>query len=136
MVSNNYQNFTLNKLCLYCMYKKICSQITIRQAFWLQILSNPSRNYDSSFEMLRFINIVHDTICKIFAIFYHSLYAWYHHIMTNPIIFRLHMFFLNLKTIQSHVRGHVSWTKYSKFLFMLWVRLQTEMNNMNITLFY
>ena len=62
--------------------------------------------------------------------FYHSLHVWYHKILTNLMIFRL--FFLNLKTIRSHVRGRISWTRCSKFLFISRVRPHTGHSNMNI----
>ena len=41
-------------------------------------------------------------------------------------------FFQNLKIIRPHVRGRVSWTRYSKFLFISWLRPHTGLNNINI----
>ena len=73
-----------------------CSKFFHSRSFakiWLQILER----CDSSFEMLRFVNIICDKMCKIFPIFYHSLYAWYHQIMTNLMVFRLYLLFLKFK---------------------------------------
>ena len=77
--------------------KSVRSQIPIRSSLWLQILPNPSQRYDSSSEMLRFVNIVRDKLCETFSIFYHSLHVWYHQIMTNLMIFRLRFLFLEFK---------------------------------------
>ena len=41
-------------------------------------------------------------------------------------------FFYNLKAKRPHVRGHVSWTRCSKFLFVPQVRPHTRLNNMDI----
>ena len=99
---------------------------------WLQILPNPSQCYDSSSEILQFVNIVHDRLCETFSIYYHSLHVWYPEILTNLMIFRLCLFFKNLKTIRPHIHGWVSWTRCSKFPFISWIRPHTGLNNMNI----
>jgi len=44
----------------------------------------------------------------------------------------LFVFFKKIKTIQPHVRGHVSWTRCLKFLFISQVSPQTGTNIMNI----
>ena len=76
---------------LYYLYKNCWSQIPIRPSLWLQILPNPSQRYDSSSEILWFINIdiVRDRLCETFSIFYHGLHVRYHEILTNLMIFRL-----------------------------------------------
>ena len=113
-------------------YKKFWSQTPIRSSLWLQILLNHSQRYDSSSEILHFVNIIHDILCKTFSIFCHILHVWYHEILTNLMIFRLHFLFYNLKTIRSLVRGHVSRTRCSEFLFISRLRPRTRLNNMNI----
>ena len=82
---------------IYCLYKKFWSQTLFWSSLWHQILPNPSQRYDSSSEILRFINIVHDRLCEIFSIFYHNLNVWYHEILTNLMIFRLSLLFLEFK---------------------------------------
>ena len=64
--------------------------------------------------------------------FFHSFHVWYHEILTNLVIFRLRLLFLNLKIIRPHIRGRVSWTKCSKLLFISRVRPQNGLNNMNM----
>ena len=97
MDPKSYQNYTWINLCSLLPIQKFWSQTPIRQPLWLQILPNPPQRYDSSSEMLRFVNIVRDKLCETFSIFYHSLHLWYHHIMTNLMIFRLCLRFLEFK---------------------------------------
>ena len=70
--------------------------------------------------------------CETHSNFYRNLHIWYHEILTNLIIFGLHLLFLEFKIIRIHVRGRVFGTRWSKFLFIWWVRPQTRLNNMNI----
>ena len=94
---------------LYCLYIKFWSQAPIRPSLWLQILPNSSQRYDSSSEMLRFVNIVRDKLYETFSIFYHNLHIWNHHIMTNLMIFRLRLLFLEFK-------NHLATRSWSCFL--------------------
>ena len=94
----NYQNFTWNNLCCLCLYRKFWSQTPIQSSLWLQILSNSSQLYDSSSEMLRSISNVHEKLCKTFSVFYHSLHIWYHEILTNLMIFRVCLLFIEFKS--------------------------------------
>jgi len=54
-----------------------------------------------------------------------------YNIMINLIILRLRLLFIEFKN-ELATRGRVSWTRFSKFLFIWWVRPQTRLNNMNI----
>ena len=49
-------------------------------------------------EMLSFVSNVHDNFYETCSIFYHSLHVWYHDILTNLIIFRLRLIFIEFKT--------------------------------------
>jgi hypothetical protein len=97
MKCKKYQNYTWIDLCSLLPIQKFWSQTLIRLSHWLQILPNPSQRYDSSSEILRFINIVRDRLCETFSIFYHGLHVWYHEILTNLMIFRLRLLFLEFK---------------------------------------
>ena len=77
--------------------KKFWSQTPILPSLWLKILPNSSQRYDSSSKILRFVNIVRDRLCETFSIFYHGLHVWYHVILTNLMIFRLCLLFLEFK---------------------------------------
>ena len=111
--------------------EKFWSQTPLRPSLLLQILPNPFECYDSSSEILRFVNIVRDTLCETFLIFYHSLHLWYHEILTNLMIFRL-CFFLEFKNHSVTRSWSCFLNKMSKFLFISWVRPQNGLNNMNI----
>ena len=112
--------------------KKFWSQTLIQPSLRLQILSNPSQRYDSSCDILRFINIVRDRLCETFSIFYHSLHEWYHEILTNLMIFRLRLLFLKFKN-HSATRSWLCFlNKSSKFLFISRIMPHTGLNNMNI----
>ena len=107
----------------------------VKQQFnhhWLQILPNQSQRYDSSCEILRFVNIVHDILCETFLIFYHSLDVWYHEILTNLMIFKLRLLFLEFKNHLATRSWLCSWTRCPKFLFIPGVKPHTRLNNMNI----
>ena len=96
---------------LYCLYKKFWSQSMFSIAytksskvkpqfdryFDSKSYQNPSQRYDSSCEIPRFVNIIHDRLSETFSIFYHSLHVWYHEILTNLMIFRLRLLFLEFK---------------------------------------
>ena len=97
----NYQNYTRINLCSLLHIQKVLKSNPIRSSLWLQILQNPSQRYHSSCEILRFVNIVHDILCDTFSIFYHSLHVWYHEILTNLMIFRLRLLFLNHSATRS-----------------------------------
>ena len=77
--------------------KKFWCQTPIWPSLWLQILPNPSQRYDSSSKILWFVNIIHDRLCETFSIFYHDLHVLYHKILTNLMIFRLRLLFLEFK---------------------------------------
>ena len=132
MDPKNYQNYTWINLCSLLPIKKFWSQIPIRPSLWLQILPNHSQRYDSSTEMLRFVNIVRDKTCETLSIFYHSLHIWYHHIMTNLVIFKLRLLFLEFKN-HSTTR---SWSCFLNEMFGIFfiskVRPHTRLNNMTI----
>ena len=83
---------------VYYLYKKFWSENLIRSSLWLKILSNPSHVYGTSSEMLSFVSNVCDNFYETCSIFYHSLHVWYHDILTNLIIFRLRLIFIEFKT--------------------------------------
>ena len=93
----NYQNYTRINLCYLLHILKVLKSNPIRSSLWLQILQNPSQRYHSSCEILWCVNIIHDILCETFSIFYHGLHVWYHEILTNPMIFRLRLLFLEFK---------------------------------------
>ena len=97
MDPKNYQNHTWINLCSLLPIQKVLKSKPIRSSLWLQILPNPSQRYDSSCEILRVVNIIHVILCKTFSIFYHSLHVWYHETLTNLMIFRLRLLFLEFK---------------------------------------
>ena len=97
MDPTNYQNYTRINLCSLLRIQKVLKSNPIQSSLWLQILQNPSQCYHSSCEILRFVNIVHDILCETFSIFYHSLHVWYHEILTNLMIFRHRLLFLEFK---------------------------------------
>ena len=116
----NYQNYTTINLYSLLRIQKVLKSNPIRSSLWLQILQNPSQRYHSSCEILRFVNIVHDILCETFSIFYHSLHVWYHEILTNLMIFKLRLLFLEFK---NHLATR-SWScflnKMSKISFHSW----------------
>ena len=97
MDPKNYQNHTWINLCSLLPIQKVLKSNPIWSSLWLQILPNPSQRYDSSWEILQVVNIIHDILCETFSIFYHSLHIWYHEILTNLMIFRLCLLFLEFK---------------------------------------
>ena len=98
MDPKNYQNHTWINLCSLLPIQKVLKSNPIRSSLWLQILPNPSQCYDSSYEILWVVNIIHDILCETFSIFYQSLHIWYHEILTNLMIFRLRLLFLEFKS--------------------------------------
>ena len=102
---------------MYCLYKKFWTQTPIHMSLGLQILSDPSKFYESSPEMLPFVSIIRHKLCETFSIFYYSLHIWYHDILTNLVIFRLRLVFVEFKN-HSNTR---SWScfliKIFKFSF-------------------
>ena len=83
---------------VYCLYKKFWSETPIRSLLWLKILTDPTYVYGTTSEMLRFVSNVRDNFYETCSIFYHSLHVWYHDILTNLIIFRLRLIFIEFKT--------------------------------------
>ena len=132
MDPKNYQNYTWINLCSLLPIKKFWSQTPIRSSLWLQILQNPSQHYHSSCEILWFVNIILDILCETFSIFYHSLHVWYHEILTNLMIFKLRLLFLEFKNHLATRSWSCSWTRCPKFLFIPRVKPHTRLNNMNI----
>ena len=135
MDPKNYQNHTWINLCSLLPIQKVLKSNPIRSSLWLQILQNPSQRYHSSCEILRFVNIIHDILCKTFSIFttastYDITRAWQISWFLDFVFF-----FKNLKIIRPHVRWRVSLTRCSKFVFIFWIRSHTGLNNMNI-IFY
>ena len=98
---------------VYCLYKKFWSENLIRSSLWLKILSNPSHVYGISSEMLSFVSNVRDNFYETCSIFYHSLHVWYHDILTNLIIFRLRLIFIEFKN-NAAAR---SWSCFVKKMF-------------------
>ena len=94
----NYQNFTWNNLFFLLPIQKFWSQTPIQLSFWIAILHNPSQLYDSSSEMLQIVSNVCDKLCETFLIFYHNLHIWYHDILTNLMIFRVSLLFIEFKS--------------------------------------
>ena len=83
---------------LYCLYKKFWSQTLIRSI--VTLTPNLTEFFSTLrffFEILRFVDIVHDRLYETFSIFYHSLHIWYHEILTNLMIFRFRLLFLEFK---------------------------------------
>ena len=113
--------------------QKVLKSTPIWSSLWLQILPNPSQRYDSSSEILRFVNIIHDILSETFSIFLPKppcMISWdldkSHDFQTSFVFFRI------LKPFGHTVRGRVFWTRCSKFLFISLVRPHTRLNNMNI----
>ena len=109
MDPKNYQNHTWINLCSLLPIQKVLKSNPIRSSLWLQILPNPSQRYDSSCEILWFVNIIHDILCETFSIFYHSLHIWYHEILASLLIFRPRLLFLEFK-------NHSATSSWSCFL--------------------
>ena len=65
----NYQNYIRINLCSLLRIQKVLKSNPIRLSLWLQILPNPSQRYNSSCEILWFVNIVHDRLCETYSIF-------------------------------------------------------------------
>ena len=98
MNPKNYQNYTWINLCSLLPVQIVLmwnpnSIITLTP----NLTESFSTLYNSSSEILRFVNIVWDRLSKTFSIFYYSLHVWHHEILTNLMIFRLHLFFLEFK---------------------------------------
>ena len=120
MDPKNYQNHTWINLCSLLPIQKVLKSNPIRSSLWLQILPNPSQRYDSSCEILRVINIIHDILCETFSFFYHNLYIWYHEILTNLMIFRLCLLFLEFKNHSATCSWSCFLNKMSKISFHSW----------------
>src|SRR5688572_13259314 len=88
-------------------------------------LIESSQSYYYSSEMLRFVIIVHDEMCKTFLIFFHSLHALYHHIMTNLMIFRLCLFFLQFK----NTTATRSWSCFLNKMFEISFHFMGQVSN-------
>ena len=132
MDPKNYQNYTWINLCSLLPIQKVLKSN-------LNLIVTLTPNLIESFSTLRFF--LRDTSGR-------KHHTW--HIVRNLLnflpqpprmiswdldklmIFRLRLHFLEFKTIWPHVRGRVSWTRCSKFLFMSWVRPHSGFNNMNI----
>ena len=121
---------------VYCLYKKFWSQISIRSSHWLQISTSSLQLSVTYSEMASICKQHTCLLLRILLNFYHSLHVWYHDIMISwQISWFLDFicFLSNFKTIQLHVRGHVSWTRYSNFPLNSSTIFQIiELNNMNI----
>ena len=126
-----YQNFIWNNLCSLLPIQKVLKSNPIQSSLWLQILPNPSQRYDSSCEILRVVDIIHDILCKTFSIFYHSLHVWYHEILTNLMIFRL-CFFLEFKNHSATRSWSCFLNKMFELSFHFRVRPHIGLNIMNI----
>ena len=107
---------------------------TSKNHTFLVVLPNLSQRYDSSSEILRFVNIVHDRLCETFSNFYHSLHLWYHEILTNLMIFRVCLLFLEFKNHFATRLWSCFLIRCSKFLYISQVRPHTLLSNMNIIL--
>ena len=117
---------------LYCLYKKFWSQTSIWLSLWLQILPNPSQCYDSSSEILWFVNIVHDRFVRNLFIFYHSLHIWYHEILTNLVIFGLRLLFLEFKNHSATCSWSCFLNKMFEISFHFLGKTHTGLSNMKI----
>ena len=105
---------------------------TSKNHTFLVVLPNLSQRYDSSSEILRFVNIVHDRFVQNLFNFYHSLHVWYHEILINLMIFGLRLLFLEFKNHSVTCSWSCFWIRCSKFLFISRVKPHTGLNNMNI----
>ena len=87
--------------------KQSMSSIAYTESF--EVKPKFDRHFDSkSYRILLKCTILHGkrlvllatyvaNCAKIFQFFYHSLHVWYHEILTNLIIFRLHLLFIEFK---------------------------------------
>ena len=50
------------------------------------------------FEVFYFVTNIRHNFCKTVSIFYHSIHIWYYDIMTNHMIFGVHLHFIEFKT--------------------------------------
>ena len=87
------------------------------------------------FGVLRFVINIRHNFCKTFSIFCHNLHMWYHDIMTNLMIFRVHLFFIEFKTYSVHIPGNVLRTRYLNFRFKSSTLTPIGLNNININFF-
>ena len=82
--------------------------------------------------MLLFVKVIHDKLCETFSIVFHSLYVWYQEILTNLVIFRLRLLFLEFKN-HSTTR---SWSCFRNKIFGISLQFQGKashwLNNMNM----
>ena len=93
--SKNRQNLTLHNSSYLMTTKKITSKTPTRTSLWLDISKNPSEFYETSSEMPRFVNYIHDNFSKAISNFYHRLPVWSHDVMTNFKNFWLLLNFIN-----------------------------------------
>ena len=94
MVPKNYHNFTWNNI--YCL---LAINLFLKSNSNLIVTSTSNLTASLSTFWFFFADVSiykHRTWqnCKTHSNFYHSLHIWYHEILTNLIIFKLHLHFL------------------------------------------
>jgi hypothetical protein len=65
----------------------------------LQTESSGSQDSETSSEILRFLNTIHENLLKTLYMMYHKLHIGYHEPSTNLMIFKLYLHFIQLKNI-------------------------------------
>ena len=73
MDSKNRQNLKLHNSSYLMTTKKIASKTLTRTSLCLKISKNPSKFSETSSDMARFVNYIHDNFCKFISNFYHRL---------------------------------------------------------------
>ena len=98
MDSKNNENWTWNNPSWLLPIQKVLKSNLNSIVTLTQKLNESCTILLNFFGVLRFvINICHN-FCKTFSIFYHNHHMWYHDIMTNLVIFRVHLLFIEFKT--------------------------------------
>jgi len=97
MDSKNIQNLTSNIPSCLLPIQKILNSNSNSIIIVTQNLNESSLVYGTSSEMPYFVSYICQNFCKTFSVFYHTLHIWYHGIMTNLMIFRLHLLFIEFK---------------------------------------
>ena len=98
MDSKNNKNLTWNNPSWLLPIQKVLKS-NLNSIFSLtQKLNKSCTILLNFFGVLRFVINIRHNFCKTFSIFYHNLHMWYHDIMTNLMIFRVHLLFIEFKT--------------------------------------
>lgn len=97
MDAKNYHKLTWDNLCCMFTSKKVLkSKSNLNFTKTTNLITWLSHS-ETSHEMLRFLNTMHDELFKTFSIIYHNLHIGYHELLTNLKIFKLCLHFIKLK---------------------------------------